>query len=31
MKIKKVLVSQPKPASENSPDYDIDEKYGGII
>ena len=28
MKIKKVLVSQPKPASEKSPYYDITEKYG---
>ena len=28
MKIKKVLVSQPKPASEQSPYYDIAEKYG---
>ena len=28
MKIKKVLVSQPKPASEKSPYYDIAEKYG---
>ena len=28
MKIKKVLVSQPKPASEKSPCYDIAEKYG---
>ena len=28
MKIKKVLVSQPKPASEESPYYDIAEKYG---
>ncbi|MDU8957794.1 MAG: uroporphyrinogen-III synthase, partial [Bacteroides sp.] len=26
MKIKKVLVSQPKPASEKSPYYDIAEK-----
>ena len=31
MKIKKVLVSQPKPASEKSPYYDIAEKYGGKI
>ena len=28
MKIKKVLVSQPKAASEKSPYYDIAEKYG---
>ena len=28
MKIKKVLISQPKPASEKSPYYDIAEKYG---
>ena len=28
MQIKKVLVSQPKPASEKSPYYDIAEKYG---
>ena len=28
MKIKKVLVSQPKPISEKSPYYDIAEKYG---
>ena len=28
MKIKKVLVSQPKPTSEKSPYYDIAEKYG---
>ncbi len=28
MKIRKVLVSQPKPASEKSPYYDIAEKYG---
>ena len=28
MKIKKVLVSQPMPASEKSPYYDIAEKYG---
>ena len=28
MKIKKGLVSQPKPASEKSPYYDIAEKYG---
>lgn len=28
MKIKKILVSQPKPASEKSPYYDIAEKYG---
>ena len=28
MKIKKVLASQPKPASEKSPYYDIAEKYG---
>ena len=28
MKIKKTLVSQPKPSSEKSPYYDIAEKYG---
>lgn len=28
MKVKKILVSQPKPASEKSPYYDIAEKYG---
>ncbi|WP_334168191.1 uroporphyrinogen-III synthase [Phocaeicola paurosaccharolyticus] len=28
MKIKKVLVSQPKPTSEKSPYYDIADKYG---
>ncbi len=28
MKIKKVLVSQPKPTSEKSPYYEIAEKYG---
>ena len=28
MKIKKILVSQPKPASEKSPYYDLAEKYG---
>lgn len=28
MKIKKILISQPKPASEKSPYYDIAEKYG---
>lgn len=28
MKIKKVLVSQPKPTSEKSPFFDIAEKYG---
>lgn len=28
MKIKKVLVSQPKPTSDKSPYYDIAEKYG---
>jgi uroporphyrinogen-III synthase len=28
VKIKKVLVSQPKPTSEKSPYYDIAEKYG---
>lgn len=28
MKIKKVLVSQPKPTSEKSPYYDIAERYG---
>ena len=28
MKIKKILVSQPKPESEKSPYYDIEKKYG---
>ncbi len=28
MKIKKILVSQPKPSSEKSPYYEIAEKYG---
>ncbi len=28
MKVKKVLVSQPKPASDKSPYYEIAEKYG---
>lgn len=28
MKIKKILVSQPKPSSEKSPYYDISKKYG---
>lgn len=28
MKIKKILVSQPKPSTEKSPYYDISEKYG---
>lgn len=28
MKVKKILVSQPKPASDRSPYYDIAEKYG---
>lgn len=28
MKIKKILISQPKPTSEKSPYYDIIEKYG---
>ena len=28
MKIKKILVSQPKPASDKSPYYEIAEKYG---
>ena len=28
LKIKKVLASRPKPASEKSPYYDIAEKYG---
>ncbi|MCM1066200.1 MAG: uroporphyrinogen-III synthase [Muribaculaceae bacterium] len=28
MKIKKILVSQPKPASDKSPYFDIAEKYG---
>ena len=31
MKIKSILVSQPKPASEKSPYYDIAEKYRVII
>ena len=26
--IKKILVSQPKPASEKSPYYDIEKEYG---
>ena len=28
MKIKNILVSQPKPASEKSPYYDLEKKYG---
>lgn len=28
MKIKKILVSQPKPTTEKSPYYDIEKKYG---
>lgn len=28
MKIKKILVSQPKPSSEKSPYFDLSEKYG---
>ncbi|MDE7443066.1 MAG: uroporphyrinogen-III synthase [Muribaculaceae bacterium] len=28
MKVKKILVSQPKPASDKSPYYDIAQKYG---
>ena len=28
MKIQKILVSQPKPTSEKSPYYDLEEKYG---
>ena len=28
MKVKKVLVSQPKPSSEKSPYFEIAEKYG---
>ena len=28
MKIKKILISQPKPASDKSPYYDIAEKHG---
>ncbi|MBP6610606.1 MAG: uroporphyrinogen-III synthase [Paludibacter sp.] len=28
MKIKKILVSQPKPSSEKSPYYDLSDKYG---
>ena len=28
VKVKKVLVSQPKPTSEKSPYYEIAEKYG---
>ena len=31
LKVKKVLVSQPKPSSEKSPYFDIAEKYGVII
>lgn len=31
MKIKKILISQPKPASEKSPYYDIAQKYGVTI
>ena len=28
MNVKKILVSQPKPASEKSPYYDLETKYG---
>ena len=28
MEIKKILISQPKPASEKSPYFDLAEKYG---
>ncbi|NLV38554.1 MAG: uroporphyrinogen-III synthase, partial [Bacteroidales bacterium] len=28
MKIKKILVSQPQPATEKSPYFDIEKKYG---
>ena len=28
MKVKKILVSQPKPSSEKSPYFDIAERYG---
>ena len=28
MKIKKILISQPKPTTEKSPYYDIADKYG---
>ena len=31
LKIKKVLVSQPRPSSEKSPYFDIAEKYGTVI
>ena len=31
LKIKKILVSQPKPSSEKSPYFDIAEKYGTTI
>ncbi len=31
MKIKNILVSQPKPASEKSPYYDLEKKYGVSI
>jgi uroporphyrinogen-III synthase len=31
LKIKKILVSQPKPASEKSPYFDIAAKYGVVI
>ncbi|MBP5318705.1 MAG: uroporphyrinogen-III synthase [Paludibacteraceae bacterium] len=30
MKIKKILVSQPKPSSEKSPYYDLEKKYGFV-
>ena len=28
MKVKKILVSQPKPSSDKSPYYDIAQRYG---
>ena len=28
MKVKKILVSQPKPATEKSPYFDLESKYG---
>ena len=28
VKVKKILVSQPKPASDKSPYFDIEQKYG---
>lgn len=31
MKIKKILVSQPKPTSEKSPYYDLEKKYGVTV